>query len=139
MSAKRLPNYSSLSEWAEILSIPNVTFINLQYKDFEDDLAKVKEELGVTVHNFDDLDQFNNVDDTTALCAALDMLVSNHGTAPLISGGVGTLTKLANWKQSTWNTILYNPVGPSIDIFERNTWETWDNVFYSITEDVLNK
>ena len=46
-----------------VLKIPDVTFINLQYKDFEDDLAKVKEELGVTVHNFDDLDQFNNVDD----------------------------------------------------------------------------
>jgi hypothetical protein len=124
-------------EWSPILKIPDVTFINLQYKDFEDDLAKVKEELGVTVHNFDDLDQFNNVDDTTALCAALDMLVSNHGTAPLISGGVGTPTKLANWKQSSWNTILNNPVGPSIDIYTRNTWETWDNVFRLIEQDII--
>ena len=71
----------------------------------------------------------NNVDDVTALCSALDMLVSNHGTAPLISGNVGTTTKLANWKQSSWNTILNNPVGPSIDIYTRNTWEPWDNVF----------
>jgi lipoprotein NlpI len=139
MSPGRLPNYAPILEWSPILKIPDVTFINLQYKDFEDDLAKVKEELGVTVHNFDDLDQFNNVDDTTALCAALDMLVSNHGTAPLISGGVGTLTKLANWKQSTWNTILYNPVGPSIDIFERNTWEPWDNIFNLIKEDIFKQ
>ena len=139
MSPGRLPNYAPILEWSPVLKIPNVTFINLQYKDFEDDLAKVKEELGVTVHNFDDLDQFNNVDDTTALCAALDMLVSNHGTAPLISGGVGTPTKLANWKQSSWNTILNNPVGPLIDIFERNTWETWDNVFNLIKEDVFKQ
>ena len=139
MSPGRLPNYAPILEWSPILKIPDVTFINLQYKDFEDDLAKVKEEVGVTVHNFDDLDQFNNVDDVTALCAALDMLVSNHGTAPLISGGVGTLTKLANWKQSTWNTILYNPVGPSIDIFERNTWEPWDNIFNLIKEDVFKQ
>ena len=137
MSPGRLPNYAPILEWSPVLKIPNVTFINLQYKDFEDDLAKVKEELGVTVHNFDDLDQFNNVDDTTALCAALDMLVSNHGTAPLISGGVGTPTKLANWKQSSWNTILNNPVGPSIDIYTRNTWETWDNVFNLIKEDIF--
>ena len=137
MSPGRLPNYAPILEWSPVLKIPDVTFINLQYKDFADDLAKVKDELGVTVHNFDDLDQFNNVDDTTALCAALDMLVSNHGTAPLISGGVGTLTKLANWKQSSWNTILNNPVGPLIDIFERNTWETWDNIFNLIKEDIL--
>jgi tetratricopeptide (TPR) repeat protein len=139
MSPGRLPNYAPILEWSPVLKIPDVTFINLQYKDFEDDLAKVKEELGVTVHNFDDLDQFNNVDDTTALCAALDMLVSNHGTAPLISGGVGTLTKLANWKQSSWNTILNNPVGPSIDIFERNTWEPWDNIFNLIKADVFKQ
>jgi len=139
MSPGRLPNYAPILEWSPVLKIPDVTFINLQYKDFADDLAKVKDELGVTVHNFDDLDQFNNVDDTTALCAALDMLVSNHGTAPLISGGVGTLTKLANWKQSSWNTILNNPVGPLIDIFERNTWETWDNVFRLIKEDIFKQ
>ena len=79
----------------------------------------------------------NNVDNVTAKCAALDMVVSDHGTAPLISGAVGTPTKLANWKQSSWNTILNNPVGPSIDIFERNTWETWDNVFRLIEKDIL--
>ena len=129
MSPGRLPNYASILEWSPVLKIPDVTFINLQYKDFEDDLVRVKDELGVTVHNFDDLDQFNNVDDVAALCAALNIVVSNHGTAPLISGGVGTTTKLANWKQSSWNTILNNPVGPLIDIYTRNTWETWDNVF----------
>ena len=79
----------------------------------------------------------NNVDNVTAKCAALDMVVSDHGTAPLISGAVGTPTKLASWKQSSWNTILNNPVGPSIDIFERNTWETWDNVLKLIKEDIL--
>ena len=63
MSPYRLPNYSSISEWSQILSIPDVTFINLQSKDFADDLTKVREELGVTVHNFDDLDQWNDIDD----------------------------------------------------------------------------
>ena len=40
-------NYSCISEWSQILSIPDITFINLQSKDFADDLAKVREELGV--------------------------------------------------------------------------------------------
>ena len=137
MSVERLPNYSSISEWSEILSIPNVTFINLQSKDFEDDLSKVREELGVTVHNFDDLDQWNNIDDVAALCTAIDIVICNHGTVPLISGGVGTATKLANWRQSSWNNILHNPVGPSIDIFERDTLEPWDKVFKLIKQEIL--
>ena len=137
MLHERLPNYSSLSEWSPVLSIPEVTFINLQYKDHADDLAKVKDEFGVTVHNFEDLDQWNNIDDVAALCAALDMVTTNHGTVPLISAAVGTSTKLANWKQSPWNTILNNPRGPSVDIFERNTWEPWDNVLNLIRDEIL--
>ena len=137
MSPERLPNYSSISEWSKILLTPDVTFINLQSKDFADDLAKVRDELGVTVHNFEDLDQFNNIDDVAALCTAIDMVVSNHGTLPLISVGVGTVTKLANWRQSPWNNILNNPVGSQVDIFERNTWEPWDNVFNLIKKKIL--
>ena len=80
MSPERLPNYSSISEWSPILKIPDVRFINLQSTDYADDLSKVREELGVTVHNFDDLDQFNDIDDVAALCAAIDMAVSNKTT-----------------------------------------------------------
>ena len=137
MSSERLPNYSSISEWSQILTIPNITFINLQSKNFADDLIKVQNEIGVKINNFDDLDQFNNIADVAALCTALDMVVSNHGTLPLISVGVGTLTKLANWRQSPWNNILNNPVGSSVDIFERDTLEPWDNVFNLIGEDII--
>jgi hypothetical protein len=137
MSPGRLPNYAPILEWSPILKIPDVTFINLQYKDFEDDLAKVKEELGVTVHNFDDLDQFNNVDDVTALCAALDMAVTTKVTPMIFSSAVGTPTKIANLQQSIWNTILNNPVGPLVDMYNKNTWETWDNVFRLIEQDII--
>ena len=136
VSRYRLQHYPPISEWSPILKIPDVRFINLQSTDYADDLSKVREELGVTIHNFDDLDQFNDVDDVAALCAALDMVVSNKTTAPLISAGVGTVTKLANWGQSPWNNILHNPVGSSVDIYEKDTLEPWDNVFKSIKEDI---
>ena len=59
----------------------------------------------MTVHNFDDLNHYDDIDNVAALCAALDMVVSNKTTVPLISTGVGTPTKLASWKQSSWNNI----------------------------------
>ena len=136
MHMKRLPNYATISELYPVLKLPNVTFINLHYTDLADDLTKIKKELGVTVQNFDDLDQFNNIDDVAALCAALDMVVSTKTTVPLISAAVGTLTKLANWRQSPWNNILLNPVGSMVDIFERDTWKPWEKVFSSIAEDI---
>ena len=136
VSHYRSLHYPPILEWSPILKIPDVTFINLQYKDFADDLSKVKDELGVTVHNFDDLDQYNNVDDVTALCAALDMVVTTKVTPMIYSTAVGTPTKIANLQQSFWNTILNNPVGPLVDIYNRNIWETWDNVFRLIKEDI---
>ena len=136
MSTIRIPNYSSISEWSQCIKIPDVTFINLQSKDFEDDLKEIEDEFGVKVHNFDDLDQFNNIDDVAALCSALDMVVSNKTTIPLISAGVGTPTKLANWKQSAWNNLYLIHQRPLVDIFERNTWEPWDKVFNLIKNDI---
>jgi tetratricopeptide (TPR) repeat protein len=137
ISAFRLQHYPPISDWSPILTIPEVTFINLQYKDFADDLAKVKDELGVTIHNFEDLDQYNNVDDVVALCAALDMGVTTKVTPMIFTSGVGTSTKIANWRQSIFNNVLTNPVSSSVDMFERDTWEPWDNVFRLIAEDIL--
>ncbi|MDB2501996.1 tetratricopeptide repeat protein [Paracoccaceae bacterium] len=137
MSPGRLPNYAPISEWSPIFSLTDITFINLQYTDFAEDLKKIKNEFGVKVHNFEDLDHYNDIDDVAALCAALDMVVSTKITVPLISAGVGTSTKLANWRQSPWNNKLLNPVGPLVDILERNTWESWDFVFSSIAHDII--
>jgi hypothetical protein len=136
MSPKRLPNYASISDWAPIFTIPNVTFINLQYVDFSSDLTEIQNQFGVTVHNFNDLDHYQDLDDVAALCAALDVVVSTKITVPLISAGVGTLTKVANWKQSPWSNFLMNPVGPAVDIFEKNTWDPWHVVFDNIANDI---
>ena len=136
MTSNRLPNYAPLIDWSPLLRLLNVKFINLQYKDFEGDLNWIKNEFGVKVHNFKDLDLYNNIAEVAALSAALDFVVSTICTVPLISAGVGTKTKLANWRQSAWNSILHHPVGPSVDIFERNTWDSWENVFRAISEDI---
>ena len=137
ITPNRLPNYASISEWSHIFSVSNVTFINLQYVDFAHDLTKIKDNFGITVHNFNDLDHYNNLDDVAALCAALDIVISTKITIPFISAGVGTTTKLANWNQSTWNNILLNPTSVSVDLFEKNTFENWENIFRFIKEDIL--
>ena len=135
-SGFRLQHYPSIFEWAPVLTIPDVTFINLQYIDFEDDLAKIKNDLGVKVNNFDDLDQYNDIDNVTGLLAALDMVVSTKVTPPIIASGVGTVTKIANWRQSSFNNILTNPVSSTIEMFNKDTDETWGGVFNLLAQQV---
>ena len=136
-SAYRLQHYPPISEWAAVFKVPDVTFINLQYKDYEDDIAKVENDFGVKIHNIEDIDQYEDIDEVAALIAALDMVVSTKATPPMISAGVGTPTKIANWRQSTYNTILTNPRSTSLKMIHKDTWEPWDNVFHLIADDVL--
>jgi len=119
-----------------VLSIPDITFINLQAKNFEHDLAQIKEEFGVNVHNFDEIDHYDDLDEVAALSAALDMCVSVSTAVSTITAAVGTPTKMLHWRQSSWNNVLFTPKGPSVDIFERNTWETWDKAFENIAKDI---
>jgi hypothetical protein len=137
MRPARLPNYTQVSDWAPVLALPDVTFINLQSSEFRDDLATIQDEFGVTVHNFEDLDHYDNLDDVAALSAALDIVVSVSTAVSAIAAGVGTSTKLVAWRQSAWNNLLLAPRGPSVDVFERNTWEPWDEVFNDIAKDIV--
>ena len=139
MSSERLSDFTKILEWSHILKIPDVTFINLQYKDYEEDLIKIQDKLGISVHNFNDIDHYDDIDDVAALCSSLDIVVSTKLTVPFISAGVGTLTKLAVWRQSSSNNKLLNPASSAVQIYERNTWETWENVFNLISRDILKQ
>jgi hypothetical protein len=121
------------------MSLPNVTFVNLQYSDYQSDLDEFKTKFGAKVHDFADLDLFDDIDGVAALTAALDMVIATTSIIPIISAGVGTKTKFAVWKQSPWNSKPYHPRGPSVQIFERNTWEDWGKVFNTIAKDIQHK
>ena len=97
-------------------------------------VARAERELGITVHNFDDLDLFDGLDDVAALSAALDLSISVSTAVVAITAGVGTPTWVIAWQQSSWNNFLLAPRGPDVTRFERNTGETWDAVFAAMAE-----
>jgi tetratricopeptide (TPR) repeat protein len=137
MTAKRMPNYTIISEWEPLLLIQGVTFINLQSNHFKKDLIKIEEDLGVKVHNFDEIDQYNDLDEVAALCAALDVCVSIATAASCIAAAVGTRTIIPTWKQSSWNNILFNATGPKVEMHFRNSWEDWEDIFANISRNIM--
>ncbi len=130
----RAPNYTRIDEWAPLFS-QAARFINLQCGgDDRDDRARAEERLGVTVHDFDDLDLYDDLDDVAALAAALDVVISVSTAVAAIAAGVGTPVWLIAWRQSPWNNFLLAPRGPDVTRFERNTDESWDAVFAALAE-----
>ncbi len=82
--------FSPIDLWGPVMTNRSARFINLQYGDSAADIARAREQFGIDIQNFDDLDLKNSLDDNAALCAALDLVISAPTAAGAIAGSVGT-------------------------------------------------
>ncbi|HXC55547.1 MAG TPA: tetratricopeptide repeat protein [Rhizomicrobium sp.] len=102
LAAKRAKYYSALSMWEPILKTPGVTFVNLQYGDAADEIARAKEKFGIDIHALD-VDLKDDLEGAAALSAAMDLVISAPTAAAANAGAVGTevwfLTAGRTWPQ----------------------------------------
>ena len=80
---------TSLDQWRELLSLPGATFVNLQYGDCVEDLAAVRRETGIEIHDWTDADPLVDMDAFAAKVAALDLVVSVDNSTVHLSGALG--------------------------------------------------
>jgi tetratricopeptide (TPR) repeat protein len=90
MAAKRAKYFSAIDHWGPVLQTPGVTFINLQYGDCAAELAQAEEKFGIRIHSMSGLDLKDDIDDTAALCGALDLVLSAPTAAAHTAASVGT-------------------------------------------------
>ena len=82
----------NLLSWAPILSVPGITFVNLQYGDRKADLTRARDQLGVEIHQDDDIDPLVDMDAFAAQVAAMDLVVSVSNTTVHTAGALGVPT-----------------------------------------------
>ncbi|HWA91616.1 MAG TPA: tetratricopeptide repeat protein [Rhizomicrobium sp.] len=103
LGAKRAKYYSALDAWGPILKVPGAIFVNLQYGDCADELARAAEMHGVRIERIEGLDLKNDIDGAAALSAALDLVLSAPTAAAATAASVGTevwfLTAGRTWPQ----------------------------------------
>ncbi|MFO7481444.1 tetratricopeptide repeat protein [Oceanibaculum nanhaiense] len=107
--------YTDLAAWGPILTLPGLRFVNLQYDDCAEELAAAAKAFGVTIQNFADIDQRNDLDETAALISALDMVVSAPTAVQAMAGALGVPTLLLG---SSWLTFSSGrfPFQPSVTL-----------------------
>ena len=122
---------TTLTDWAAVLKVPGVQFVNLQYGDTAHDRAKCKRSLGVALRNFADLDLVNDLDGLAALIAACDLVVTVSNTTAHLAGALGVPTwvlvpngnaKLWYWGQAGDSTPWYS----SLKLFRQAAAREWD-------------
>lgn len=77
-----------LEQWLPILKTPN-TFISLQYKDPTDELQALKEKEGIEVRHWPRASQSNDYDDTAAIVAELDLVITATTAVAHLCGALG--------------------------------------------------
>jgi tetratricopeptide (TPR) repeat protein len=75
INSTRYRYFAPFDAWEPILRTPGVTFVNLQYGDCREAIAKVKSEFGVEIVQPEGIDLKNDLDDVAALACALDLTV----------------------------------------------------------------
>jgi tetratricopeptide (TPR) repeat protein len=89
LEAKRAKYFSPIEGWVPVLKTEGVSFVNLQYGDCAEEIARAAEQYGVTVHQIEGLDLRNDIEGTAALSAALDLVLSAPTAAAATAASVG--------------------------------------------------
>ena len=128
--------YTELSEWKAILSVPGVTFVNLQYDECREELDNAEQQFGTRVHAFDDIDLRNNLDEAAALTSTLDLVIAPNTSVFAMAGALGKPVWLLN-PENDWGTLGTDhiPWFPDTRLFVKsNAQNNWDTVIGDIAE-----
>ena len=104
MNVSRSKYFSPFDAWKPVLQTPGVTWINLQYGECDEELAKAKEQFGVDIHVLPGIDLKNDLDDLAALTRALNLVAGPMNATTNIAGAVGTDIWLA-WAKTAWTML----------------------------------
>jgi len=144
LDAERARQFSPFEAWRAVLKTPGVTFVNLQYGDCADEIAYAQAELGVDIWQPPGIDLKQDLDDVTALCAAVDLIVGFSNATTNLAGAAGApiwlLTGPAAW------TLLgsdHYPWYPQARIFSPPSLRDWSpamvNIAKALGEEVANR
>lgn len=103
-----------LLDWKPLLEQQDCQFISLQYGEVAEEVARVREALGITVHVDPAIDSFQDLDGLAAQISALDQIITTSNTTAHLAGGLHA---------PTWVLL---PIGPALLWYwgygERSAW-----------------
>lgn len=115
--AKREMFYAQLLEWAPVLKMPNVNFINIQYGETDAEIKELFDTHGITLHNFDDLDLKDDFEGVGALMKSLDLVIGPFTTPVAEAAAVGCLCWWVSYNDRPWWSFGQESGSP---IFKKN-------------------
>ncbi|HUO23865.1 MAG TPA: tetratricopeptide repeat protein [Caulobacteraceae bacterium] len=137
LDGARLRYFSPFDLWAPVLTVPGVTFVNLQYGDSDAEQAQARA-MGVTLWTPPGIDLKMDLDDLAALTQALDLLVAPANATSNIAAACGAPVWLIS-TPGAWpklGTDRY-PWYPSVRVFNPPAFNDWSPVMDEIAQELV--
>lgn len=84
--------HTELPDWAPILKVPGVAFVNLQYGNTARELDEVRRRFDADIASFSDLDLMDDLEGALALGSCLDLVISTVTSAYALPAAAGVET-----------------------------------------------
>ena len=126
---ERKKYYSDLTQWGEILSVPGVHFVNLQYGECGAELRAAQDAFGVPITVFDDINLREDIDDSAALAASMDLVISAATAVLEMAGAVGVDAYCLDGFGKQWSALgltEFNPWHPRTRYIHQTANGDWD-------------
>ena len=86
---ERKGSYTTLADWAPLLTLPGLIPVTLQYDGREAEIAATEARLGLRIHRWPDTDLKNDLEWVAALIAGLDLVVTVASSVGEMAGALG--------------------------------------------------
>ena len=119
---------TQIEDWLPILQLPDLCFVNLQYGDSADEIARLRDAWGITIADWDDVNPTSDLEDFAAQVDALDYVVSIANTTAHFAGALAKPTHLLVPAAPSWRWQLERDGSPwyrSLTLFRQKVGEPW--------------
>jgi len=139
-SFSRNVNYASISDLGPLFALKDVVFVNLQYDECAEELAEIYEKFGITLHVWDDLDMYDDLDNVAAMVSCLDVVVTCMTSVSMLSGGLGIPTLGYCVPNKNWDSLGTRdiPFHPSVRLFRRCHDLSFEQTISDIADEIRN-
>lgn len=127
----------SLNDWAGILQVPHVHFVDLQYGETASERERAERQAGARIEHLPEVDLYNDLEGLAALCAACDLVITASNVTAHVAGALGRpvwlLVPKANGRHWYWfSGRTGSPWYPSMRIFTQQTAGDWSGVLEAV-------
>ncbi len=134
-STRRELRSTRLAQWLPLLSLPACHFVSLQYGDGRAEVAALAGEHALTVHHWQEA--IDDSDETAALIAALDLVVSVQTATVHLAGALGRpawvlVPAVPEWRYLQSGDAM--PWYPSVRLFRQQQRDEWIPVITGIAQ-----